>query len=345
MATMKRTRVTLRDVARRLDVHPSTVSRVLNPRTRSMVADAMAERVMEAVEDMGYRPNPFAYSLKTNRSFIVGVLIPDITDPLFPPIIQGVERTLAAAGYTVILADTDNDPERQRVNFGIMRERQVDGLIVATARYQDPVIYEHRGGDIPIILVNRTIDDPDMPCVVNDDAFGIGLIVQHLAALGHRRIAHLAGPQDVSTARARFQTFEAAMREAGLDPDPKLIEFCCSFAEEEGKAAASDLLERGESFTAVVAANDLLAIGCLDALAMFGKRCPEDVSVTGYNDMPFVDKIQPPLTTVRIPHDEMGAMAARVLLKYIEGDMAAARSIAIRPELVVRASTAPLAAG
>jgi len=176
VSTMKRTRVTLRDVARRLDVHPSTVSRVLNPRTRSMVADAMAERVMEAVEDMGYRPNPFAYSLKTNRSFIIGVLIPDITDPLFPPIIQGVERTMAAAGYTTILADTDNDPERQRVNFDIMRERQVDGLIIATARYEDPVIEEARSGDIPMILVIRTIADPEMPCVINDDAHGIGVV-------------------------------------------------------------------------------------------------------------------------------------------------------------------------
>jgi LacI family transcriptional regulator len=342
VSTMKRTRVTLRDVARRLDVHPSTVSRVLNPRTRSMVADAMAERVMEAVEDMGYRPNPFAYSLKTNRSFIIGVLIPDITDPLFPPIIQGVERTMAAAGYTTILADTDNDPERQRVNFDIMRERQVDGLIIATARYEDPVIEEARSGDIPMILVIRTIADPEMPCVINDDAHGIGLIVSHLAALGHRRIAHIAGPQDVSTARVRHRAFEEAMRKAGLEPDPALIQICCSFAEEEGRGAASDLLERGEKFTAMVAANDLLAIGCLDAIKLFGMRCPEDISVTGYNDMPFVDKIQPPLTTVRLPHDEMGAMAARLLLKRIEGDATASGSIEIRPDLVVRESTGPV---
>jgi LacI family transcriptional regulator len=190
--------------------------------------------------------------------------------------------------------------------------------------------------------VIRTIADPEMPCVINDDAHGIGLIVSHLAALGHRRIAHIAGPQDVSTARVRHRAFEEAMRKAGLEPDPALIQICCSFAEEEGRGAASDLLERGEKFTAMVAANDLLAIGCLDAIKLFGMRCPEDISVTGYNDMPFVDKIQPPLTTVRLPHDEMGAMAARLLLKRIEGDATASGSIEIRPELVVRESTGPV---
>jgi len=337
---MKRARVTLRDVARRLEVHPSTVSRVLNPKTRGMVTEDVARRVIAAADEMGYRPNPFALSLKTNRSYIVGVLIPDLTNPLFPPIIRGVERTLAEAGYTVILANSDNQAERERRNLGIFRERQVDGLVVATAHREDDLIAATREDDIPLVLVNRATDDPETPWVINDDAVGIRQVVDHLAGLGHAAIAHLAGPQTLSTGHGRHRAFVEAMGEAGLVADDNSIAIASAFTEEEGRRAAAELLADGPPFTAIVAGNDLLALGCYDALQAAGKRCPDDVSVTGYNDMPFADKFAPPLTTVRIPHDEMGVMAARLLLERIEGVRVKTRSAALRPALIVRGSTA-----
>jgi LacI family transcriptional regulator len=340
MGAMARARVTLRDVARRVGVHPSTVSRVLNPATRAMVTDAIARRVTAAAESLGYHPNPIAYSLKTNRSLIVGVLIPDLTNPVFPPIIRGIEDVFAAAGYTAILANTDNDAERERIVLQKMIARRVDGLILATARRRDPVVAQCRAEDIPLVLINRSVDGGGVPSVVNDDALGIRLVVAHMVALGHRRIAHIGGPLGLSTGFARRKAFVEAVRAHGLKPEPKLMVACNAYSEEDGRRAFLELRARDRGFTAVVTANDLLALGCYDAVQELGLRVPEDVSVSGYNDMPYVDKLYPPLTTVRIPHYEMGTQAAKALLARLQNRDAVVHSLMLKPELMVRGSTA-----
>ena len=151
--------VTLRDVALLADVHPGTVSRALNPATRSLVNSETAKRVMDAAAQLDYRPNPIARGLKTNRSFTVGVLVPDLTNPLFPPIVRGIQDRLEQAGYTPLIANTDNDPERERTDFEAMRARQVDGVITATARLDHGVLDEMAFGGFPIVLVNRRLED------------------------------------------------------------------------------------------------------------------------------------------------------------------------------------------
>lgn len=340
MGVMARARVTLRDVARRVGVHPSTVSRVLNPATRAMVTDAIVRRVMAAAETLGYHPNPIAYGLKTNRSLTVGVLIPDITNPIFPPIIRGVEDVFTAAGYTAILANTDNDDERERTILQKMIARRIEGLILATARRRDPIVEQCLAEDIQVVLINRTLATGRAPSVVNDDTLGIRLVVAHMVARGHKRIAHIAGPLDLSTGFARHKAFIEAMKAHSLKPDPKLITICSAFSEEEGRRAFLELWSRDHSFTAVVAANDLLALGCYDALLALGIQVPEDISVSGFNDMPFLDKLRPPLTTVRIPLYEMGTQAAKTLLLRMQNREAPAPSITLKPELIVRGSTA-----
>jgi len=334
-------RITLKDVARQVGVHPSTVSRVLNPDTRNMVTREIADRVTHAAEQLGYRPNPFAYSLKTNRSRLVGVLVPDLVNPIFPPIIRGIESVLEASGYTAIVANTDNHEERERVILDRMGERQVDGLILATAHREDATVNRRRNAGLPTVLVNRTIVDPSVFAVVNEDRAGIRMAVEHLAALGHRRIAHVAGPQTLSTGHRRLAGFQEVMAEAGLEVDPDLVVSGATYTEEEGNKALSALLTAKRDFTAVVAANDLLALGCYDALEAHGLRCPEDVSVTGFNDMPFVDKLRPPLTTVRIPLYEIGADAARLLLGQLSDHPAEPRTVYAMPTLIVRGSTGP----
>jgi LacI family transcriptional regulator len=330
-------RITLRDVARRVGVHPSTVSRVLNPVTRNMVTPEIAQRVTEAAQSLGYRPNPFAYSLKTNRSRLVGVLVPDLVNPIFPPILRGIEAVLEAAGYTAIVANTDNQEDRERVILERMGERQVDGLILATAhradaRAQDP--------GLPLVFINRTVDDRPVYAVVNEDKAGIRLAVEHLASRGHRRIAHIAGPQSISTGFRRREGFEEVLREAGLPVEPRWIVPAAAYTEVEGQKALAPLLNGGPPpFTGIVAANDLLALGCYDALQECGLRCPEDVSVTGFNDMPMADKLRPPLTTVRIPHYEIGAEAARLLLGQLTDPPEAPHTVSLMPTLVVRGST------
>src|SRR5919106_2841626 len=184
-------RTTLRDVARLAGVHPATASRALNEETRSLVNEETARRVLRAAEAVGYRPNPIARGLKTNRSYTIGVLIPDLTNPLFPPIVRGIEDTLGQAGYTALLANSDNDPDKERLHFETMKDRQVEAFIMATAERDHPLIEDAIAQDVPIVLVNRTVDSSRAFAVITDDRRGTALAVKHLVDLGHTRIAHI----------------------------------------------------------------------------------------------------------------------------------------------------------
>jgi LacI family transcriptional regulator len=341
MASVRSSSVTLRDVARAAQVHPGTVSRALNAETRGLVNQETAERVMRAAEELGYRPNPIARGLKTNRSFTVGVLVPDLTNPLFPPIVRGIEDRLGAAGYTSLIANTDNDPDRERQDFEAMRARQVDGFITATARADREFVDETRGLGEPIVLVNRRLEDESLPAVTVDDQEGARLAVEHVVALGHRRVAHLGGPQAMSTGHQRHLGFRAAMAAAGIEVEDRAIRFAPAFVEDAGARVCRELLDAYPDATAIVAANDLLALGCYDVLAERGLRCPQDISVVGFNDMPFADRFDPPLTTVRIPHCEIGSAAADLLLERLGEAADDAPQIRLTPTFAARGSTAP----
>jgi LacI family transcriptional regulator len=331
---------TLRDVARRAGVHPSTASRALNLETRGLVKPETADRVLKAAAALGYLPNPIARGLKTSRSSSIGVVIPDLTNPLFPPIVRGIEDALLDAGYRALLVNTDNDAAREAAQVASLRSRQVDGLIFATARREHPLITALVREGVPVVLVNRRLESADIPAVTADDAAGVALAVRHLAALGHRRIAHLAGPQWTSTGQGRLRAYRQTLAELGLPDDAALIAVSDAWNEDHGAVAMAELLARGTPFTAVLAGNDLLALGCYDLLYERDLGCPEDVSVVGFNDMPFVDKLRPPLTTVRLPHYQIGAEAAHLLLDRIRDRASPTKSILLPVSLVVRQSTA-----
>ncbi|HEY2771379.1 MAG TPA: LacI family DNA-binding transcriptional regulator [Solirubrobacteraceae bacterium] len=333
--------VTIRDVARLAEVHPGTVSRALNADTRALVNEETAERVRRAAEQLGYRPNPIARGLKTNRSYTIGVLIPDITNPLFPPILRGIEDRLDDAGYTSLIVNTDNDPERERTHLEAMRMRQVDGFISATARLDHEVLAAIAFGGTPLVLVNRSFEDGSVPAVAVNDRQGIRLAVEHVAGLGHSRIGHIAGPQNTSTGHRRYQGFLGAMGAVGLDVPPQRVSFSSWFTETEGARLCGEMLDSAGDLTAIVAANDLLAIGCYDALVSRGRRCPDEVTIVGFNDMPLVDHLRPPLTTVRVPQREIGTVAADLLLERLADTSLEPREILLEPALIVRGSTAP----
>ena len=333
--------MTIRDVAREAGVHPGTVSRALNQETRGLVNQETADRVLRAAQRLGYRPNRIARGLKTNRSHTIGVLIPDITNPLFPPILRGIEDRLADDGYTALIVNTDNDAVRERSHLEAMRARQVDGFISATARLDRELLDEIGAGAVPLVLVNRSLEDGSVPSVTVNDRQGTKLAVDHVAALGHTRIAHVAGPQNLSTGHRRYLGFLEAMRAAGLAAPETCVHFARFFTEEEGASGCASLLDTDTGLTAIVAANDLLALGCLDALRARGVRCPEEVSIVGFNDMPFIGRLLPPLTSVRIPQREIGTVAADLLLERLGGRGGVAREILLEPTLIVRGSTAP----
>jgi LacI family transcriptional regulator len=333
--------VTIRDVARLAEVHPGTVSRALNVQTRALVNPETAERVLRVAEELGYRPNPIARGLKTNRSYTVGVLIPDLTNPLFPPIMRGIEDGLGEAGYTSLIVNTDSDPDREQLQMETMRARQVDGFIAATARLDTELLAEVAGGGAPMVLVNRSLEDGSLPAVTVNDRQGIALAVDHVVALGHERIGHVAGPQNVSTGHRRHLGFREAMARHGLDAPASRISFSQAFTETDGARACAELLDRSPEVTAIVAANDRLAMGCYDALEAHGLHCPEDVSITGFNDMPFIDRLRPPLTSVRVPQREIGIVAAELLLEQLSDESPPHEEIMLEASLVIRGSTAP----
>ncbi len=334
-------RPTVKDVAKAVGVHASTVSRALNPEKRGRLSDDLVARVLAAAETLGYRTNALAASLRTRRSMAVGVIIPDITNPVFPPILMGIEDALRAQGYISVVANTGNDSERARIAVEQLTARRLDGLILATALRRDPLVDLCLARGMPAVFVNRRDETRRIPSVVSDDEAGVQLAIEHLVALGHRRIAHIAGPSITSTGFARRRGFEFAMAEVDGAPRPPLVVEARTYGRDSGHQAFLELLALNPKVTAIVTSNDLLALGCCDAMREARLSCPADISITGYNDMPLLDIVTPPLTTVRIQHHEMGAEAARMLIDIIENrERRAAMDIVLKPDLVVRGSTA-----
>jgi LacI family transcriptional regulator len=333
---------TLQHVADAAGVHRSTASRALDPGTAGLISPAVVARVADAASRLGYRRDLLAAGLRNSRSRLVGVLVPDMANPVFAPILGGIEAGLAEAGYATLVANARQDAG----SLDLIEElvgRRAEGVILATAREHDPVLARCLALGLPTVLVNRADPEGRLPAATSDDREGMGLAVRHLAALGHRRIGHLAGPGDVSTGQLRAAGFRIAMLALGLDAG--CVVAAPAYSRDAGRAAAAVLLAQYPEITAVAAANDLLALGAYQALALRGLSCPGDVSVTGYNDMPLVDMVQPPLTTVRIPHDRIGREGARLLLERMaamrgRGTGPPPAESVMTPALVVRDSTA-----
>jgi LacI family transcriptional regulator len=334
--------VTLKDVARRARVHPATASRALNPETRLLVSEETASRVLAAAADLGYRPNAVARSLRTRRSHSVGVLIPDLNNPLFPPMIRGLADRLDNDGYVALIGNTDGDDAREHRVFEQMRARHVDGYVLATARLRNPLLDDAVRAGVPVVLMNRIAEDYSFPSVTVDNERGVRMAVGHLTSLGHRAIACVAGPQDVSTGLSRYQGFLGAMAGARLEVPPGRVAFAGAFSIEEGYRCAKEILDAGAGCTAVAAGNDMLAVGVYLALDEAGLNCPADISVVGFNDMPFISMLRPPLTTVSFSHYQVGAEAAELLIDRLNGNDTV-KVLYLAPELIVRGSTARLA--
>lgn len=338
---MKR-RITLKDIARETGVHVSTVSRALDPNAKTPLTDAVVERIKSTAEELGYHPNRVAAGLRTNKTMTVGVLIPDITNMLFPPIVRGIESVLEPLGYTSIIVNTDNVPDRESRLIDVLRERGVEGIIHAAALLSDPKIASVAAQGLPVVTLNRRIDNAEIPHVISDDFNGIRLALTHLYDHGHRHIAHIAGPQTLSTGQVRLEAFRRASRELGLTQLDALVSVATRFDEDEGRRCVDELTARDVPFSAILCANDRLALGAIDRLRALGRPCPDDVSVTGFNDMPMLDLIPPRLTTVRIKQFEAGQTTAQILIGMLSDPDTPPEDETVLPvELVVRDSVGP----
>jgi LacI family transcriptional regulator len=341
--TLPRRGVTLRDVARAAGVHPSTVSRSLDPERAALVNPATRARVQEVARELDYEPDLVAKGLRNQRTHTIGIVVPDLGNPIYAQLVRGVNDALEGRGYASLVSETTDDSGRLDRTFSLFSRRRADAVITASARTSQATELRRiiRTG-LPLVMAIRWIRGVPAPIVANDDRRGGTLAAEHLIELGHTRVAQLHGPSDIETFVQRGLGFRDTAMTAGLDP-PASLGPADDPTVAEGDRLMSELLASdGPRPTAVFAHNDLMAIGAIAALRRAGLACPEDISVVGYNDSPIVEYLDPPLSTIRMPLTEIGRVAAETALALVDRGAASAItpvSIALEPMLVPREST------
>jgi DNA-binding LacI/PurR family transcriptional regulator len=345
---------TIRDVARESGYSASTVSIVLNSAPLSRyIPEETKGRIQTAARRLGYRPNPLARSLRSQRSNVVGVMVFDITDPFCTPILRGLENALYQSNYLSLLADAHNESQRFERYLEMLLDRRVEGLIViANWLVTDiKVLADLTQKQVPTVIAGRAFEIENISTVSVDNEGGAALALQHLYQLGHREIAFLRGPKTLTSSGQRWKGIRAFAKSVGLtlDPDritelPESLDPNSSF--EAGTQLTTELLRNGKTFTALLAYDDVTALGALRALKNKGLRVPEDCSVVGFDDVAQAGLSLPSLTTVRQPMEAMGSMSVGMMLEAIKAverkkDIPVMRR-KIPAELVVRESTQKL---
>ncbi|MDR6538789.1 LacI family DNA-binding transcriptional regulator [Variovorax soli] len=331
---------TIKDVALRAGVSVTTVSHVVND-TRHVSAK-VRERVEEAIRELGYVPSAVARSLKSNTTRTVGMLIPNSSNPYFAEIVRVVEDRCFGAGYTLVLCNTDDEPRRQSVYLQVLSERRIDGLIVVSTGDDASLATLLRGLRMPVVLVDREIDDPACDLVESAHMHGGLLATRHLVSLGHTRIACIGGPAGLAPSAQRIEGWRMALAEAGLSPAAGAGELLWhgGFTSQGGYEAMHAIARTSSPPSAVFVCNDLMAIGALRAAHESGLRVPDGLSVVGFDDIELSSFTSPPLTTVAQPKARIGALAVDMLLERIDGRRHEPRKVMLQPELHVRGSTA-----
>lgn len=330
-------RPTLRDVARSVGLHESTVSRILSGRAAlGRIPAETEQRVKLAAKELGYQGNMLARALRTGRTMMIGMVLPDIANLYQARITRAAQDVLGADGYSLLLSSTGGDRENARRQVAVMIAARTEGILYGDARLHDDVLPEIVESGTPVVLVNRIAEGLPVSAVVPDNRTGTELAVRHLYELGHRVILDISGPQDISSGADRRAAFLECIKDLGATGVSESAE---RHTEAEGLRVASALLEQVPEATAIVAANDRLAFGAIDAVAAAGKRCPDDISVVGFNDMLYAERLSPPLTTVHIPQEELGRRVAEVLMETIHDPRRAPTTEVIPAEIVVRGST------
>lgn len=333
-----RSRPTIYDVARLAGVSTATVSRALNGTAR--IAPATQRAIDDAVEQLGYRPNSIARSLVTKSTQTIALLLPDISNPFYATLVSGIQECALANDHTMLLCTTEGDAEREEEYLQLLRAKQVDGALVDGLVLPPDRIARFVRDGFPIVCLDRDIDSSAIPLVQVDNHLGGRLATEHLLDLGHTRIAHVTGAQSLHISEDRLAGYRDALSADGIHPHPALVE-PGTFTEEGGYLAARALLRRDPHVTAIFAANDLSAVGILNAIAEAGRRVPEQISVVGFDDLRLAQYTAPPLTTVRQPAAEIARLATELLIGLTRGEEVGQMRQVLAPSLVVRGSTAP----
>jgi LacI family transcriptional regulator len=325
-------RPTLADVAAAARVSTSTASRAL--RDSPLVSEATRDRVRDASRLLGFEPDRLARSLRTRSSLFVGVIVPDVATPFYAAALKGAQCVFASAGYQLLVMDSERDGAREAENLRTLLAHRVDGILLATSGG-----FEGAEG-VPVVFFDQVLGGTGVGSVALDNRAGIALLVGHLVQHGHRRIAFVGAPGELTSAAERLDGFVRAVRAAGLDSGPDGVRLGDAvWSEGSGERAMREHLARRERPSAVVAASDTLAIGALRALRAAGLRVPEDVALVSFDDPVFGDLLDPPMTALSRHDRELGERAANLLLRKLTGgDGTAAVEVRVPLELIVRRS-------
>jgi DNA-binding LacI/PurR family transcriptional regulator len=325
----------IRHVAERAKVSIATVSRTIN--RNPTVNPKMAKRVWEAIRELGYYPNTQARALGSGRSGIFGLIVSDITNPFFAELIQGFEDVAVESGYEILVSSTNYDPRRMELCIRRMLERKAEGVAVMTFGIDQPIFERLIERKVPLVFVDAGPDRPGISLLKVDYHNGIRQGVQHLAALGHRRIAFISGPPDLHSAQSRVSAFTRSLTECGIAVEPGWI-VPGNHILEGGMTAAEKLLSVDQRPTAIMCSNDMTAMGVLHHAYRSGLRVPKDLSLIGYDDIQMARVVIPPLTSIRMSRTDLAKTAVYALRAHVEGRVQE-REYKIDTQLVVREST------
>lgn len=332
-----RSRYTQRDVAALARVDPSVISRVINDDPSLSISAATRRRVLATIEELGYRPNITARGLRLARSFTIGFIVPDITNPGYIPLITSVQRRAEERGYVVIIGGVEGEARSVDAFVAGLSQGRVDGLLVASARVSNDVIRQLIANDPRIVLINRRVGGVESYVAVDDEGAS-RMAVEHLTGLGHRQIAHIAGVRGVDTAERRRDAFVRAALDVGASCAVEAID---AWTARGGYEAAYRLFERETRVTGVYIVNGLVALGVLKALRDLRIEVPGQVSVVTYHDSVLAEFASPPLTAIRMPFADAGRSAVDLLIDLIDGKEGRPVLIQGEPILIQRDSSGP----
>lgn len=335
--------VTIKDVARQAGVSHTTVSRAL--RGSSLISDETTRRIQETALALGYLPSAAARSLKTNRSQALGVIVSSIDDPYFSEILQGIEEVAQVNRYSLFIAASQRDPDRESSIVQAMRQHRVDGVIICSTSFSSERSHQFSKYDIPIVMINNQAADEYRYSIYHDDVDGSRQVTRHLLELGHRQIAYLGNSASGRTTQDRLAGFRHEMEAAGVSFPTEYIFEIAGSEPEKSKLAAEHFLNLSDGPTAIICFNDMLAIGLLKALQQRGVGVPEELSITGFDNIVFSNYTNPPLTTFDQPKRFIGQKAAELILSLLNATsdihIPQHKIHVLKGSLLVRQSTAP----
>ena len=327
----------LTDVAKHSGFSIATVSRVINE--SDQVTQETRDAVQRSMDELGYLPNRVARRLrqKGGRRHLFGLILPDIQNPFNAEVARGIEDVAYANEFAVLLCNSDDKFKKEEFYINVMRAESVDGVILPPNQESNAAVLDLIERGMSVVIIDRALPEADVDTVEVDNFGGALEAVNHLIQLGHTRIGHISGPESISNSRSRRQGYEEALKAAGLNVNPDYI-LEGDWKQEAGRSHAARLLELPTPPTALFVSNNLMAVGALEALHQKGLKVPEDVALIGFDDLPWAEALDPPLTVVRQPAYEVGQQAAEILLNRLGNPDAPIEKRRLKPQLVLRKS-------